>query len=73
MKAATTAPASGALLLRLPAVRAATGLSRTLIFKMVKEGRFPASVKAGTRAVAWRRTDIEAWADSLPSNTKEAA
>ena len=40
-------------ILRLPAVRARVGLSRSTILAYVKEGRFPAPVALGPRSVGW--------------------
>ena len=48
-------------LLRRPAVQARTGLGRSMIYRYVKEGRFPAPVRIGNRAVAWRESDVSAW------------
>jgi len=38
-------------ILRLPAVKAATGLSRSTIYARISEGTFPAPVALGGRAV----------------------
>ena len=46
---------------RRPAVQDITGLSRSTLYAMIAEGRFPAPVKLGTRAVGWRETDLTAW------------
>jgi prophage regulatory protein len=48
-------------LLRLPAVARVVGLSRTTIYKRIEEGRFPAPINLGERAVAWREDEIAAW------------
>ena len=48
-------------ILRLPAVLARTGVSRSTIYKMVSIGSFPAPVRIGMRAVAWVEQDIEKW------------
>jgi prophage regulatory protein len=55
---AASAPAR---LLRFPDVKHLTGLSRSAIYEMVKQGIFPAPVRVGTRAVAWSSGDIAAW------------
>jgi len=52
-------------LLRLPAVMRLTGYSRSSVYALMKESKFPASVKlAGGGAVAWRTKDVLAWIDS---------
>lgn len=53
--------------LRLPAVIDVTGLARSTIYAQIAEGKFPAPVKLGARAVAWPETAIKQWLDSRPS------
>ena len=48
-------------LLRLPTVRARTGLSRSSIYARVAAGTFPRPVAIGPRAVAWPSDAIDAW------------
>ncbi|MBA5606450.1 AlpA family phage regulatory protein [Duganella sp. FT3S] len=47
--------------LRLAAVMAKTGKSRSSIYADMKAGNFPAAINVGPRAVAWLSTDIAAW------------
>jgi prophage regulatory protein len=51
-------------LLRRPEVEARTGLSRSTIYAWQARGEFPQPVKLGTRLVAWRESDIDAWLES---------
>ena len=48
-------------LLRLPAVIARTGLSKTTIHRLEAAGRFPRRRRVGTRAVAWLTAEVDAW------------
>jgi prophage regulatory protein len=48
-------------ILRLPAVKTRTGLSRSTIYLRVAEGRFPKPVSLGARAVGWLDAEIEEW------------
>ncbi len=48
-------------ILRLPKVLATTGMSRSWTYRAISEGRFPAPVALGTRAVGWKRSEIDAW------------
>jgi prophage regulatory protein len=48
-------------ILRLPAVKARTGLSRSSIYLRMRQRQFPQSVPLGPRIVGWLETDIEAW------------
>ena len=47
--------------LRLPAVKARTGLSRSTIYLRVSQGAFPAPVSLGGRAVVWIEAEVNAW------------
>ena len=49
------------IILRLPAVKARTGLSRSTIYLRVAEGKFPRPISLGARAVGWLDAEIEAW------------
>lgn len=50
-----------AVILRLFAVKARTGLSRSTIYSMITEGRFPAPVHLAARAVGWLESEIDEW------------
>lgn len=50
--------------LRLPAVKDITGLGKTSIYALIKDGRFPQPTKIlGTRASGWRETEVLAYVD----------
>ena len=58
-------PATAAyILLRLPQVKARTGLSRSEIYRRVQSGDFPAPVKLGERASAWPEHEVTAWCEA---------
>jgi prophage regulatory protein len=62
--AANAAPRSTHMahkILRLPAVKAITGKSRTGIYNDMNRKTFPQSVPIGERAVGWLESDIEQW------------
>ena len=48
-------------ILRLPAVKNRTGLSRSTIYLRISRGNFPAPIPLGGRAVGWVESDIESW------------
>jgi len=48
-------------ILRLPAVKARTGLSRSTIYLRISEGSFPAPVSLGDRAVGWIEAEVQGW------------
>jgi len=47
--------------LRLPAVLKATGLSKSGIYLMMREGSFPAPINLGPRTVGWLESEIAEW------------
>lgn len=56
---------SDSIFLRLPQVRRAVGnLSRATIYRGVAAGTFPAPLKIGARASAWRWGDLRKWLDA---------
>ena len=48
-------------ILRLPAVKNRTGLSRSTIYLRISEGQFPKPISLGARAVGWEAQKIEDW------------
>jgi len=54
-------PAPSDSILRLPAVKAATGLSRSTIYDRIGKGTFPAPVSLGGNVVGWPVSAINAW------------
>ena len=55
-------------IIRLPDVIRRTGLSQATIYRMVKSGRFPRSVKLGARAVGWKNEAVTEWISSREQN-----
>ena len=47
-------------ILRLPTVKARTGLSRSTIYLHISEGSFPKPVSLGARAVGWPEREVAA-------------
>jgi len=48
-------------ILRLPEVKASTGLSRSTIYARVAHGTFPTPVSLGGRAVGWVEAEVQDW------------
>lgn len=51
-------------LLRRPEVEARTGLSRSTLYAWMDRSEFPRPVRLGTRIVAWRESDVNAWLEA---------
>jgi len=60
-------------ILRLPNVKARTGLSRSTIYLRISEGRFPKPVSLGGRAVGWVEEEITDWLNQQIANSRLAA
>jgi len=57
---------------RLPRVKAATGLSKTEIYRQVMEGRFPRPKKyPGSTMSYWLSTDVRQWQADLLARADE--
>ena len=59
-------------ILRLPAVKARTGLSRSTIYLRVSEGRFPKPISLGGRAVGWVESEVDDWLTRQIESSREA-
>jgi len=57
---------------RLPEVVRLTGYSRSSIYNLEREGKFPPRLKLGERAVGWRRSDLQAWIANRPTASQTA-
>lgn len=60
-------------ILRLPTVKARTGLSRSSIYLRISEGTFPKPISlGGKRAVGWIEDEISAWIDERIEASRNA-
>jgi prophage regulatory protein len=50
-------------LLRLPELKARTGLSRATVYEVIARGDFPAPIKVG-RISAWPESEVRAWIEA---------
>ncbi|EAB5051755.1 AlpA family transcriptional regulator [Salmonella enterica subsp. enterica] len=48
-------------LIRLSEVQRRTGYSKAWIYRLLKEERFPQSVKIGSRAIAFVESEVDEW------------
>lgn len=51
-------------MLRLPEVLSALAISRTTLYKLIKEGSFPAPYKLGPRMSVWSSNELDAWIEA---------
>jgi prophage regulatory protein len=50
--------------LRLKAVIAKTGVPRSSLYRMIKQGTFPRQVPLSHRSVGWRASAVQRWLDN---------
>jgi prophage regulatory protein len=60
-------------ILRLPAVKQRTGLSRSTIYLRVNDGTFPKPIQLGERAIGWVEEDIQQWLEARIENSRKTA
>ena len=60
-------------ILRRKAVELRCGLSRSSIYDAVREGRFPAPVRIGRRAVGWVASEVDAWLAAQVERSRKSA
>jgi prophage regulatory protein len=66
-------PATPTRLIRMAELRRRVPLSRTRIYELMQDGRFPKCVKLSQRASAWYEADIEQWLADLRAQSQKAA
>jgi prophage regulatory protein len=74
---APAATAAGATrsrrLLRFPAIRERTGLSRSTIWRLERRGAFPKHRRISANAVAWLEEEVEFWIGQRVSDERNPA
>jgi len=60
-------------ILRLPTVKARTGLSRSTIYLRISEGSLPKPVSLGGRAVGWIEAEVDDWLNQQIKASRKAA
>jgi prophage regulatory protein len=51
-------------ILRLAEVVKKTGLSRAMLYKLMKDGRFPLNLHISMRSVGWVDSEVEIWMEN---------
>lgn len=52
------------IILRRKQVEARTGLSRSTIYDLMRDGHFPKPVSLGSQAVGWVESEVGAWVEA---------
>ncbi len=59
------------IILRRRDVEARTGLPRSTMYALMKQGKFPKQVSLGERAVGWVQSEIEEWIEQHISQSRK--
>ncbi|WP_081280879.1 helix-turn-helix transcriptional regulator [Stenotrophomonas maltophilia] len=51
----------GERFLRKPDVLSRTGISRSHLYRLMNQGRFPVSIPLSPRVTVWLESDVDAW------------
>lgn len=52
-------------ILRFNEVRQITGLSKTVLYEMIKNGQFPKGLRLTKRTVGWLESDVIEWINEV--------
>ncbi len=58
-------------ILRLPAVKSLTGLSRSTVYQKISTGAFPHAISLGARSVGWLEDEVQAWIEQQIATTRK--
>ena len=70
---ATELRVSEPILLRRQQVEGMVGVSRSCLYQMMADDRFPRPLQISSWAVRWKRSDVMAWIESRPTTNETAA
>ena len=60
-------------ILRIKAVLALTGLTRSTLYRKMQAGTFPKNTRISTRCMGWRESAVSEWLDSLKAQEAAAS
>jgi len=59
-------------IIRLPQVKQRTGLSRSTLYLLIKDRKFPTPIQIGARAVGWLESDVDSYIESCIKASRPA-
>lgn len=65
--------ANEARIIRINQVKERTGLSRSTLYSLIKEGKFASPIPIGSRAVGWLESDISDFIEARVNASRKAA
>lgn len=58
-------------IIRLPEVTRRTSLSRSTVFRLIQQKRFPASIALTARCRGWFESEVEQWLAERPTTASQ--
>ena len=55
-------------LLRRAEVEAMVGLGKSMIYRKMREGTFPAAIKPGGTSTRWKESEVNRWLEQVSEN-----
>ena len=59
-------------MLRRRSVEQMTGLSKSTLYRLIKQGNFPPPLRLTAKAVRWRRDEVNEWLSGRPPQRRTA-
>ena len=59
-------------IIRLPQVVERTGISRSLIYRLIKEGNFPEQIHTSKRTSGWLESEVNEWVQSRRDDSRSS-
>ncbi|MDE3261204.1 MAG: AlpA family transcriptional regulator [Acidobacteriota bacterium] len=60
-------------MLRLQTVLDCTGLSRSTLYELIREGSFPKPVRLGAQAAGWYEAEVDGWIHGRVAESRSEA
>lgn len=60
-------------LIRFSEAQRRTGYSKAWIYRLMSEGKFPASIKIGSRSIAFVESEIDEWIEQRIAESRQSA
>ena len=57
--------------MRMPEVLRMVGLSRSTLWNMIHDGRFPRQIRLGPKSIGWRDTEVFVWIEEKLNAAKD--
>jgi len=60
-------------LIRFSEAQRRTGYSKAWLYRLMSEGKFPASIKIGSRSIAFVESEVDEWIEQRIAKSRQSA